>query len=219
MADYVIKGQTLTDIADAIRSKTGGSSPIDVSDFATEIENIPSGSNATLVSAQSVNRGSGTALTYTFTTGGKYQFITMATGDTAPSLSDFTITLNSTPVTPTYSLIANVAFQYPYAFFFDEITVSANDVLTVQVSSASNRGAQLLIFKDGSLSNFNLIGFVENNDNYTFALNPNCRYFQVYNCKYYSSSNDFAYEWATNVSSSRATPSSYWYGFTYVLTV
>lgn len=220
MSIYTIESETLTDIADAIRSKTGGSSPILTENMANAIANIPStGSNAILVSAQSANRGGGATITYTFTESGKFQFIAMATGDTAPSLSDFTITLNNTAVTPDLSLIAQSSWQYPYAFFVGEITVSANDVLTVSVSSASNRGTQLLIFKNGSLSNFNLIGFVENNDSYYFALNPNCRYFQVYNCKYYSSANDFAYEWLTNTSASTPTPSSYWYGFTYVITI
>ena len=174
---------------------------------------------ATLVSAQSANRTSGATLTYTFAESGTFQFITMATANNAPTLSDFTITLNGSPITPSYNLTASTSFQYPYAFFFDNITISSGDVLTVQVTSAEHRGAQLLIFKDCLLKNINVIGFVENNDNYTFALNPNCRYFQVYNCKYYQLDNYFSYEWATNVSESRATPSTYWYGFTYVLTV
>ena len=38
--DYLIKEETLTDIADAIRSKTGESSPILVSDFSQEISSI-----------------------------------------------------------------------------------------------------------------------------------------------------------------------------------
>lgn len=37
---YSIEGETLTDIADAIREKTGGNTPIDVSDFADEISGI-----------------------------------------------------------------------------------------------------------------------------------------------------------------------------------
>lgn len=41
--DYLIKEATLTDIANAIRSKTSSQSSIMVSDFATEIQNIPSG--------------------------------------------------------------------------------------------------------------------------------------------------------------------------------
>ena len=41
--DYLIKEDTLTDIANAIRSKTSSQSSIMVSDFATEIQNIPTG--------------------------------------------------------------------------------------------------------------------------------------------------------------------------------
>ena len=43
MSNYMIEGQTLTDIADAIRAKTGSSDPITGANMATEIENIPTG--------------------------------------------------------------------------------------------------------------------------------------------------------------------------------
>ena len=43
MSDYLIKGETLTDIANAIRGKTGSTSPIRTQDFATEIEGIQAG--------------------------------------------------------------------------------------------------------------------------------------------------------------------------------
>jgi len=43
MSKWVIDSGTLTDIADAVRAKTGGSSNIEVSDLATEIANIPQG--------------------------------------------------------------------------------------------------------------------------------------------------------------------------------
>lgn len=43
MSDYLIKSETLTDIANAIRGKTGSASPIKAQDFATEIEGIQAG--------------------------------------------------------------------------------------------------------------------------------------------------------------------------------
>ena len=43
MSNYMITDTTLTSIADAIRSKTGGSSPILVEDFANEIDGISGG--------------------------------------------------------------------------------------------------------------------------------------------------------------------------------
>lgn len=178
---------------------------------------------ASLIAALSEARGGDhpyAEMKYTFTKSGTFQYITMATGATPPSISDFTIMLNNTPIIPTYSIIANTSIsQYPYSFFFDEITVNAGDTLTVRVTPESNRGTQLFIFENSSLANINVIGFVENGDDNIFALNPNCRYFQVYNCKYYQLDNYFSYEWATNVSESRVTPSTYWYGFTYALTV
>lgn len=177
------------------------------------------GVDATLISAQSANRGSGATLTYTFLESGTFQYVIVATDNSAPTLSDFTITLNGSTITPDINLRAIGSWQYPYGIFFGEITVNANDILTVQATAASNRGVQLLIFKDGSSEKFNVINFVENNDNYKFALNPDCRYFQVHHCGYYQSANNFQYEWTTNATESIATPSSYWYGFTYALTI
>lgn len=43
MSEYRIQDTTLTDIADAIRLKTGGAAPILVSEMANEIESIPTG--------------------------------------------------------------------------------------------------------------------------------------------------------------------------------
>ena len=43
MSEYIIQGETLTKIADAIRAKTGGTAPINFSNIETEIENIPVG--------------------------------------------------------------------------------------------------------------------------------------------------------------------------------
>lgn len=43
MADYIIQDTTLTGIAEAIRSKTGGTDPIKVSDMAAQIAGIMTG--------------------------------------------------------------------------------------------------------------------------------------------------------------------------------
>lgn len=43
MTDYLIQGETLTGIADAIRGKTGGSEPIATTDMASKIDGITSG--------------------------------------------------------------------------------------------------------------------------------------------------------------------------------
>ena len=43
MSDYLIKGETLTSIADSIRAKTGGTESIMPSEFASEINSIETG--------------------------------------------------------------------------------------------------------------------------------------------------------------------------------
>lgn len=43
MPEYIIQGQTLTDIADAIRDKTGGSSAMTPAEMVTEIGSIQTG--------------------------------------------------------------------------------------------------------------------------------------------------------------------------------
>ena len=45
MAEYLIQEKTLTDIADAIRLKTGGTEPINIDNFCNEIEQIQTGSD------------------------------------------------------------------------------------------------------------------------------------------------------------------------------
>lgn len=49
MAGYLIQEKTLTDIADAIRVKTGGSEPININDFPNEIEQISTTTSADLI--------------------------------------------------------------------------------------------------------------------------------------------------------------------------
>lgn len=177
------------------------------------------GGSANLVSFQSANRGGGATLSYTFAANGVYQFVAMLTGSAAPAPSEITITLNNNVITPSVRFIAE-SWQYPYAFFVDEISVNAGDVLKIQVTSMSNRGTQLTVFSGGSLERFNLINLVENGG-YIFSLNPNCRYFQVYNCGYYQSNNNYQYGWTTGSDYSIPTPSGsdYWYGFTYAFTI
>jgi len=48
MAEYLIQDSTLTDIADAIRAKTGGSSAMTPAEMVTEIAAIPSGGGGVL---------------------------------------------------------------------------------------------------------------------------------------------------------------------------
>ena len=56
MPNYMIEGQTLTDIADAIRAKTGSSDPITGANMASEIENIPTGSTIEGVIADNISQ-------------------------------------------------------------------------------------------------------------------------------------------------------------------
>ena len=52
MATWLIDSGTLTNIADAIRAKTGSSAPIQVSDLAQEITNLPSGGTTIIGSSE-----------------------------------------------------------------------------------------------------------------------------------------------------------------------
>ena len=54
MATWLIQSQTLVDIADAIRAKTGSSATIQVSDLATEITNIPTGEPFMIIKANTM---------------------------------------------------------------------------------------------------------------------------------------------------------------------
>lgn len=61
MAEYIIQGETLTDIADAIRSKTGDSSIIQPSQMASAISSISTGITVQRKTGQFTTGSSGTA--------------------------------------------------------------------------------------------------------------------------------------------------------------
>jgi len=77
MSNYLIQDSTLTDIADAIRGKTGSQATIDVADFATEITNIPSG-GSTEEPIKWVYTASGSADTYNYTPGESGLYLAVA---------------------------------------------------------------------------------------------------------------------------------------------
>lgn len=72
MATWLIDSGTLTDIADAIRAKTGSAATIQVSDLATEIANIPTGGtinktrNITCLAAYNFSAGDRVAISTGF---------------------------------------------------------------------------------------------------------------------------------------------------------
>lgn len=76
MSEYLIQGETLTDIANAIREKTGGTDPIPTSDMAGLIAAIEAGGGTRIVTG-----------TVTFTEDvSKYNFLPLESGGDAPDM-------------------------------------------------------------------------------------------------------------------------------------
>ena len=172
-----------------------------------------------IIYANSANRRSLVTFTYTFTESGTFQYYFMIRSNSTVTSSSGTITLNSTTVTPTFdnTKASNMGF------FYGEVEVDAGDVLEFKtVSTENDMGAQILILQNADITAFSCIGIGYNGDSSTFAINlDNKPYLQVYQCGYYNGNNTFNCEIGKFGTRSIAVPNTntYWYGFTYVLTI
>ena len=221
MTKYAIDSETLTDIADAIRTKTGGTDPIATSNFASSISGISSDPMPDLVYMQSKNRTSSTEMTYTFTEAGKFQYYIYLSSDSQPATTDVVVYINGTAETSTTLLNTYSSFWY------GEVTVSANDVISVSVTSASNRGVQLYLFKYSDITRFSLVGGTGNDDT-TFVIDveEGMPFVETFQMGYYNGNNNYKFIVGIAPASSLqlrsiATPntSAYWYGGTIVFTI
>lgn len=186
-------------------------------------ERVPS-----VVAGYSMNMNATGTLSHTFTEGGKYQYLYHYRVGSPPYPNDPTINLNGIELTPT-----RTTYLTPYdVYFYGEITVSANDVLSVVSGSTSgNTGLQLFLFQNTNWNLFNVLG-VTINDNTNFALPRNKWVFELYKCGYYGNNNNFSYRIekyevrndsnSDNYALSIPTPSGdsrYYYGFTIAITI
>ena len=181
----------------------------------------------TILGGYSLNMASLGTLSHTFAEAGTYQYISFLRLGDGGTVTDPVFKVNNNVLTPTryeYGITTQV-------YYYGEITVSADDVLSAVTSMTSgNSGFQLFVLKDCDLSLFSIIGFYTNT-NQSFPL-PNDEWvFQIYLCGYYRSNNNFSYRIERHhVNSSKdginyilsiPTPNSsaYYYGFTYAITV
>ena len=134
MAEYLIQGETLTGIADAIRGKTGGTEPVAVSDMAAQIEGIEAGGGDDVLNA--LIDGSITEISSNATSIGNFAFSTRS-GLTA---ADF----------PAATIVGNRAFNqcsnlttvnFPSATIVgDYVFYSCSSLTTVNFPSATSIG-------------------------------------------------------------------------------
>ena len=169
-----------------------------------------------LLSAQSANKGSLVSLSYTFTSAGTYQYYVMDRVTSFPYQFAVTVKLNGTEVTSTEyvdGVATGIGFKY------GEITVNANDVLTVTTTQTySDCGVNLWIFRYADINSFSLIGF-RGNDNTSFAINSAGVVFaEAYMCGYYNGNNNFNYLVGVGYNGLNSIPtpntSDYYYGYT-----
>lgn len=168
--------------------------------------------------AQSQNRRNLNSFSYTFTDNGTFQYYIMIRSSSAYQSSLLDIELNGVSVFPTVYSHATSGANFVYG----DITASANDVFTVDTTQTENNmGIQVFVVKNADVSKFSLIGWCSN-DNTTFPLNLIDQvYLQSYNFGYYSSNNQFHYEFGVFRETSIPTPndSTYWYGGTYAIRI
>ncbi len=177
-----------------------------------------------LLSAQSRNISSIGSLTYTFTESGTFQYYAMFHYNGVIVSTDVTVKLNGVTVSPTLHTDAEIGGGGSWGWFCGEITINANDIISVENNSShSNYPLQLFVLQNANISNFRLAGVTENNDNY-FTLNTgDSFYLNVFQCGYWGSTvNNFNYEIGIYGNRSVMTPagySDYYYGFTWVITI
>lgn len=114
-----------------------------------------------IITLQTSNRRAGQTLSYTFTEAGLYQYYAVIKfGNASGSASDFLIKLNDTVLTPAHTY-SNSA----YFMVYDNIVVSANDVLSYAPTNTyndENGGLQLHVLKDADISVFDWLGNCDN---------------------------------------------------------
>lgn len=173
-----------------------------------------------LLSVQSANKSSLVSLSYTFTSAGTYQFYVM--DRSSPFQFYVSIKLNGTEVTSSQYIdttYSDVGFKY------GEITVNANDVLTVTTTQTlSNYCVNLWVFRYADINSFRLIGF-SLNDGSTFTINSAGVVFaEAYRTGYYNGNNNFNYLVGVGYDGLESIPtpandSDCYYGFTYVFSL
>ncbi len=172
-----------------------------------------------IIALKSTNRRAGQTLSHTFTEAGLYQYYAVIKfGDASGSASDFLIKLNDTVLTPTLSYSNNA-----YLLLYDNIVVSANDVITAAPTNTyndTNGGLQLHILKDADISAFSWLGNA-GNDGTTFDIVNDGITFEVYLQSYYNWRNVCNSQIVAGNNKSVPTPNitDFYYGGTYAIKV
>lgn len=140
-----------------------------------------------IVSTQSANAASATTITYTFTEAGRFQYYaTSKSGETAIT---FTIKLNNDTLSPTLYEVSSGSSIY-YRYYYGEVNVSANDIISVIPSAGSTHGGnQLHILQGADISAFSYLGSV-GNDGTTFDIVNNGIALEVYFQGYWQGRNN-----------------------------
>lgn len=150
MSTLIIQSETLEDIADAIRTKSGSSDTMTPLEMPSEIENLPTGGGSAEV-AFTVNSKVAT------TTGEVYTYTTTKSGKLYLAISSYigyvtalpTLYINNVSVSATSSSYSTPqsASQRLNMEYFSAIDVNSGDVLKVDIHSpGTNYSKHLMIF-------------------------------------------------------------------------
>ena len=215
MGNKLYDETSISNIADAIRSKNGTNETYTIEQMATAISNIPIDGIPELLFTQSSNKANLVTHTYTFTESGTFQYYVFSVINSDPS--EIIIKLNGTIVTPNSGMMTSTTYM-----LYGEVTVSANDVITAENTTTNNNyPIETFIFKKADISRFSIVGFVPNNGQTFSITNQNVPMLHVYQTSYYNGRNNQNYQVVSYLPQPIPTPNAeiYWYGFTYVITL
>lgn len=172
-----------------------------------------------IISGQSANRATTATLSYTFTEGGRFQYYIFISSSSTPASTDVTVKINGTAITPTFYSYSD----YISGWFYGEIIVSSNDVISVTNNVVqTHRGMQLFVLQDADISVFQVLG-VKSNEGNTFSLDyDNLVYLENYHWSYYNGNNVLeGYHTGTWNLTSIPTPNleRYYYGGTWAIQI
>lgn len=130
---YETLPELFTGICDAIRTKTGGSDPINHQDIPSAIGAIPTGSSSITVIETHAKTSSNTPTSYTYTaTGGDHIIVTISGTYVGSDTSG--VTLNGNSVTATSSDTASGSRNAVSCVY--EADVVANDIIVVTLNTS-----------------------------------------------------------------------------------
>lgn len=149
--EYLVKGSTLTGVANAIRSKAGMTGAFPLSEFASKIESISAGASVlsgtfkpTSSKIQTITHNLGK------TPSGILIYYPISTTATHPNGLYFAFGTTNTQFGATYS-------NNNYAFMFGTNSITSSGAMTSFIANANSTTFQVAVFRTATSATFYLV--------------------------------------------------------------